>query len=992
MSYSQASRAIRIKTPLGDDALHVTKLRGSEGVSELFELGVELRKPGNEPIVFEELLGREIVLELTIGEAQARYFSGVAAELSELEIDSSAISYRLRLVPTIWPLTLGRRSRVFQQQTVPQILRKVLAGVDTEFHLSAEYPEHNLCVQYDESDFAFASRLMEEEGIYYYFEHNSDGHRLMIADTSTNAPALDNHEVPFGNAGSEGRQGGRVHQWHKSQRLTVQRCLARDFCFQQSNKPVLGEATISSEVAAGKVTHRLAWGSSSPREEQIFPGGFVHRFDGVGPSGAEQSSAIEGISADARRTARIRMEQRTVAALEIKGVSDSSTFQPGYRFQLCGHPHGDGEYLLTRLEHHLEAADFRSGEKSWSYENRFTAIPASLPYRPPARTPEARVRGTQTAIVLGMGSDPIRTDKFGRVKVRFHWDTSTEDTQDSSAWIRVAQAWAGSGWGMVNIPRANQEVVVDFLNGDPDCPIIIGSVYNQENLPPFDLPANKTLTGIKTDSHLSEESSSFSGLAFNDQDGQEEVHLRSQKDLVTFVKNNQLSTVSGQNFQHTGSVRFTSVGGFPFPGGSGSGSGSGGGEADDAIGWGWGLARQKLGQSYATNIGIEAKKGVGKSTTAIYGGDQTLIVDPMAWSDEFLIPIHSKLATVVGLVLGTGQQHLLYGQYVDQSYGARLHVQRGPWLEYSGSMAKDKFPTRLLTSVQPLPTAIALIAEEILRELKENGVDVLVGVNAGALVINAGLGFISRRSERMLVRTMESKLKLSDGSLDQMTAIISAPSSYTQSTFNALRDIKEENAAEAAKDLVFQASTSEQRAAKRILTDGPYSVRTSDMLELSTFAELSGGLARLNLLGETALLSANQLVSIQGGKSLVEVKTSGINVYGGANGTVQIGTGSNASQTSPSSQAVLSTSDITISTGQTSTNNSKLKMTASSMNLQVGGSAGPTIAISGSGIELKCGANGIKIDRGGVTIQGTLIKLVGQAGIRHNCPLVKVDA
>ncbi|MFO0948267.1 MAG: type VI secretion system tip protein TssI/VgrG [Planctomycetota bacterium] len=868
---------------------------------------------------------------------------------------------------------------------------EVLAGIETQFDLVKDYPAHNLCVQYDESDFQFASRLMEEEGIHYYFEHSLDGDRLVLADDSTKSARLaESANIPFGFEGSGDRQGGWIHHWRKSQRLTIGKSVLRDFCFERSNKPIVAETSLADEIQVGSVMHHLLVGGGQKRLDQSYPAGFTHRFDSVGPQGAAQSSALSGMDGDGRRTAKLRIEQAGAAAVEIHGVSNCGHLLPGNQFSLQGHFNGNGDYFITKVKHTLQAPDFRPGATpGWTYENSFHSLPASLPYRPTVKTPHAVVRGTQTAIVQGVGSDPIWTDKFGRIKVRFHWQT--DDEADASAWIRVAQGWAGSGWGMVNIPRANQEVVVGFLDGDPDCPIVLGSVYNQENMPPFELPTYKTLSGIKSDSQQSAETSSFNGLSFNDKDGEEEIHLRSQKDMVLYVKNNHLASVNGQNFEHTGSVRFKSVGGFPTPGGSGSGSGGGAGEvADDAVGWGWGLAKSKLGQDYATNIGIEARKGIGRCTTSVYGGGSSAVIDPMAWSDEFAIPIHAKLATVIGLILGSGREDVVYGQFVDLSLGARSAVTAVPFARFAGSSASDKYPFRMLAARLRSHHHRGAIVEEILGALKKNNVDTLVGINAGALLLQAGLGWFRKRSERVLFNTLEAALKVNDGSGDAIAELLKVPSSYCNKTRSALTHIQQANAAEALKDPLFQKEPSESRSAHRIIVDGPYSVKSSGMLELTTYAEESAGASRINLADNNLLLAADDLVSVQGGKGALIEAGSGTRIYGGSLGAVRIGSGLTANQKGAVSQAEFTPTDMTLSVGPSGKNPTQVNMAASTLKLGVGAPNACAVVMDGTSITLKCGKNSIVINSSGVTLTGTLIKLAGQSGIQHTSSLVKI--
>jgi phage baseplate assembly protein gpV len=765
-----------------------------------------------------------------------------------------------------------------------------------------------------------------------------------------------------------------------------------DFCFQRSNLVLTATAQVPGSVTVGSVTHRLENPVSAV--DVHFPGEFVHRVDGVSPSGSGQPECLDRLGVDGDRTARLRMERNAVMAFDLQGTSGCSHLTPGYRFTLTKHHDGDGDYLVARVRHLLTSSDLRGGSPNeWSYENQFSALPASLPYRPPRSTPKARVRGTQTAIVVGSGNDPIRTDRYGRVKVRFHWDVRGVDNADSSAWVRVAQSWAGNRWGMLNIPRAGQEVVVDFLDSDPDCPIIIGSVYNEKNPPPFDLPSQKTLSGFKSDSQLSDEPDAFSGLAVEDRDGSEELHLRSQKDMIVNVKNNHLTSIHGQNVEHTGSVRLTTLGGFAPPGiGSGSGGGESGNKFEDAAGWGYGMVKDHLGQSYATTIGIEAQKGIGQNTIAIYGGEQSLVVDPLAWINEFTcVPVNPKLAMAVGVAMGTGRQTVTYGKLVDMSYGARMQVARGPYYAYAGPMTSGaKFPSRTFVGLRPLPTVLAFVAEALVTEFKGKNVDVIVGLNAGALVTQGLLGWWCGKADRVYLRTLESTLKLADGLSTTLSGYSDAPIRDTSETYALVRRIMATHISEAREDLTFQAGVTEDRAAHRQLIEGPYSVKASGAIEIATFDGVESGQARFNLQEDSALLAGSRVCSLMSGKSVLQLSPEGVHAFAGPNGTIKLCAGFRPDRIDSRTQVQIGPSNLSLAVGATPLP-TRIGMIPGEIRLATGAATASRIIMDDDHVELKFGASSIRLDATGITLTGNLIRLDGQSGIQHRSPLTQIQ-
>ena len=293
-------------------------------------------------------------------------------------------------------------------------------------------------------------------------------------------------------------------------------------------------------MQAGTVSHKLKVASNDGFELYDFPGGYAQRFDGVAPGGGDRASDIQNIFQDNTRTVGIRMQQETAPAISISGQSTCRQFTAGCKFTLDRHFNANGSYVLTQVSHLATMGDTYTGGSDTSpfYENSFQCIPAALPFRPARTTPRPTVEGTQTAVVVGNAGDEIFTDKYGRVKVQFPWDRQGQNDANSSCWVRVATLWAGKQWGIIHIPRVGQEVIVAFEEGDPDRPIVVGSVYNAENMPPYTLPDNKTQSGYLSRSTLNGTDQNFNQLRFEDKKDSEEIYFHAEKDFNRVVENN----------------------------------------------------------------------------------------------------------------------------------------------------------------------------------------------------------------------------------------------------------------------------------------------------------------------------------------------------------------------------------------------------------------------------------------------------------------------
>ena len=545
MNYTQQNRAMEVTTPLGADKLLLLSFTGQEAISRLFNFQLDLTAENEVDVAFDKLLGQKITTRLDLPDGEKRYFSGICNRISQGERDEIFTRYRMEVVPQFWLLTKRAQSRIFQQMTVPDILKKVLTGLDVTYEIQGSFHPRDFCVQYRETDFNFASRLMEEEGIFYFFKHNSDGHQMVVANTPQSHPDLPSQskiiyeEVQDGN-----REEDRIYDWEKVQEWRSGKYVLWDHCFELPHKHLEAEANILDAVQVGKISHKFKVGGNDKLEIYDYPGEYAQRFDGIQPGGGDRAGDLQKIFQDNRRTTDIRIQEEALPGLTIQGGSNCRHFVSGYKFTLQRHFNADGGYVITNVTHSArQGGDYRSNGGDFRYSNSFSCMPTALPFRPQRLTPKPVVQGTQTAVVVGPAGEEIFTDKYGRVKVQFHWDRQGKNDADSSCWVRVGTPLAGKQWGMVHIPRIEQEVIVDFLEGDPDQPIIIGSVYNAKEMPPYALPDNKTQTGIKSRSSLGGTPANFNEIRFEDKKGQEQVYIHAEKNEDIVVENDKTENV-----------------------------------------------------------------------------------------------------------------------------------------------------------------------------------------------------------------------------------------------------------------------------------------------------------------------------------------------------------------------------------------------------------------------------------------------------------------
>jgi type VI secretion system secreted protein VgrG len=336
------------------------------------------------------------------------------------------------------------------------------------------------------------------------------------------------------------RPDDRIYDWQKSQELRSGKYTLWDHNFELPHKHLETDKTILETAKAGKVDHKLKVGGNDKLEIYDYPGEYSQRFDGIDRSGGEQASELQKIFEDNKRTVEIRMQEEAVNSLIVHGGSNCRQLISGHKFSLEKHFNADGQYVLTSLQHSASMPGaYRSDGSDFSYHNSFTSIPIAVPYRPQRRTPKPFVQGTQSAVVVGPKDQEIYTDKYSRVKVQFHWDREGKYDGDNCCWSRVTTYWAGKQWGAIHIPRVGQEVVVAFEEGDPDQPIIVGSVYNADMMPPYKLPDNKTQSGIKSRSSPKGTTDDFNEIRFEDKKGSEEIYIHAEQNLRETVEYNE---------------------------------------------------------------------------------------------------------------------------------------------------------------------------------------------------------------------------------------------------------------------------------------------------------------------------------------------------------------------------------------------------------------------------------------------------------------------
>lgn len=597
---TQQDRRLQLITPLGDDVLLVKGVHGVERLSALFEYNFELLSEDHE-IKFADIVGQNVTLRIDMAGQEPRYVNGYVSQFRQAGAatvqgdDRHLARYQATVVPWLWFLTRTADCRIFQKKTVPDLIKEVCGEfglTDIKTYLEGSYRTWDYCVQYRETTFNFLSRLMEQEGIYYYFEHENGKHQLALADSEGgHVPCPGYEQLRYMSGDSPGVPDyEHISEWVIGQQIQPGECTLTDYDYVDPGKSLLA-------TKKAKRDHANA-------EFAIFdyPGEYSQLGDGETYAG-------------------VRLDEFQAQYEVGMGRSDARGIRCGYLFQMTDHPRKDQcrDYLVTSTVIDAAVDDYASGgdQSQTSLINcRFAAIDVKQQYRPARVTPKPVVQGPQTAVVVGKSGEEIWTDKHGCVKVHFHWDRHGKADDESSCWVRVSQAWAGKEWGAIHLPRIGQEVIVEFLEGDPDRPIITGRVYNGENQPPYGLPGEATKSAIRSNS--SKGGGGFNEIRFEDKKGEEHILVRAEKDRhdrtkndsYEFVGNDRHRIVKNDQFDDVTGDQHLKIGGDRNEKAEGTASLDVGMDIHQKAGMNFAIAATQTFEVKALSVRIEASTGI----------------------------------------------------------------------------------------------------------------------------------------------------------------------------------------------------------------------------------------------------------------------------------------------------------------------------------------------------------------------------------------------
>ena len=542
---TQNRRLIKLTTPtLEFQELLLENFNGTEGLSLLFNFTLSMLSQ-DPALELKTLIGKPACLEIELADGGARHVHGYITQFGNSGSQGNLTHYSATLTPWLWMLGKRFNSRIFQNQSIEQVISSVFADyaplAQYEFRLLGDLPSRSYITQYRESDLNFVLRLLESEGLFFYFEHSADQHTLIITDASNLLKPLPQQPTIRYHSTSINETADSIFRWSGHRQLQSGKIVVQTFDYKQPDH--LLPVNLQSLNQQGDVT---------AYEIYDFPGQYTH-----------------ASSADGERLVRHRIEALEVQGKIFSGASNCRAMCPGFTFELTQHHEHDRDtiedrqFQLLTVNHH-GSNNYLTGSEA-GYENIFTCIRKKIPFRAQPLTHRPTVHGPQTAIVVGPPGEEIFTDDLGRVKVHFHWDresrgaNSQRKKEESSCWVRVSQTSASGGFGSIHIPRVGDEVVVSFLDGQPDRPLITGSVYNSKNTPPWSLPANKTQSGFLTRSTKGSGANANS-LLFEDKQGSERISVHAERNMDTEVEydeslsvgNNRVTNVGGS---HTETVK-----------------------------------------------------------------------------------------------------------------------------------------------------------------------------------------------------------------------------------------------------------------------------------------------------------------------------------------------------------------------------------------------------------------------------------------------------
>lgn len=640
--FNQDTRLVRVKAPLDGDPFVVHRLTGTEAVSRPFAFTAELLSP-DALLELKQLVGQPLRFSLQSADGGDRHFHGYVREFGRIGTDGGLARYQAEIAPWFAFLEHTSNCRIFQDRTVLEIVEDVFAPyaelAKCKYVVDAgRYPKQKYCVQYNESDFAFVSRLLEDAGIHYSFDHADDGHTMVLADDSTQClPIVGLAQVSYlADDGVQTLQG--LDQWRTRRRVRANAHSLKSFDFKQPKTPLAVERPL-------QIPHGIL-----PRLENYV-------YDGAARYGDSQVGDL---------LAGLRGEENAWQAKLFEASGNHRLLQSGRSFVLHGHfEHTEAdeearEFLLLQVSHDIRnnLGDSYDEVEGASYRCTATCLRRKIPFRPQRLTPQPRMPGPQTATVVGPPGEEIHADRYGRVKVQFHWDRLGAFDDGSSCWVRVASPWAGSGMGGVSAPRIGQEVVVDFLDGNPDRPIITGRVYNEDNMPPFGLE----VSGMKSRTVKGE---GHNEVTMHDGDGKQLLNMHAQRDMATTVQNDQTATVKNNKNTSVSNNHGMSVG------------------ADQSISVG--------GKRGISVTGDDSLSVTGARTTDVIGSASTTITG--AVSETFK-------AGQTRTIAAAGYTETITGPYVTGLTGDYRSSRTGDWEEAVTGTSKRQVTGALTETLQ----------------------------------------------------------------------------------------------------------------------------------------------------------------------------------------------------------------------------------------------------------------------------------------------------
>ena len=536
-SLKQADRLMQFSSPLGKDVLLMESLDGSEGISRLFEYRVDLLATVDTTIDPKSLVGSKVSVAIALSDAQgSRWMNGIVASFEQRAGDTEFNVYHARIVPSMWQLTLSANCRVFQNKTVLDIAKEVIGeyGLSISDQTSGSYKQLEYCTQYSESDFQFVSRILEESGIFYWFEHSDQDNKIVLGDSRNayqDCPLSASVPYALNKSGAEGAYGAVVTEFTSVATMVSGKHSTADYThinFARSDAPEKNSASPYGKNAF---------------DQYLYPAGV----EGYANDATQPTTDMEKLIVETRQLAS------DATAEVLNGKSSFRSLCAGYTFTLSDHPRSawNRKYLLTEVSFGADQTPpYRTTDAGANrqYGNQFKAVSSDITFKPAPSFTKPRIYGPQTATVVGPSGEEIYLDKYGRVKVQFFWDKKDDKGSTvNTTWVRVAQSWAGNGWGTYFWPRVNDEVVVQFLNGDPDNPVITGSVYNGKNTPKYALPDNGTRSGIVTRSSKGGAGANANELRFEDKKGDEQIYIHAEKDMDTSIEQSRRATVGSND-------------------------------------------------------------------------------------------------------------------------------------------------------------------------------------------------------------------------------------------------------------------------------------------------------------------------------------------------------------------------------------------------------------------------------------------------------------